>query len=88
MLEEFRQEDADAMKAAEGALVRTLLPLKAHIHPMLLAIALVRCARTVLRLCEKEDQAQLLPLLVAFLNGKVNKPGDSVLWTPDQPRLH
>jgi hypothetical protein len=86
-LETFKQEDADQMKRAEAALVQAMLPWRESTSPMLLAIVFVRMARVVLRLCNKNDQQQLRPVLIAYLEGKVAPPkGEGgLLWMPDGP---
>ncbi len=84
VLKEFRQPDADAMKAVEKAIVQTVIPYREKMPPELVALSLLRCCRTVLRLCNKNQQKELLPVMVAFLEGKVSPPGgESILWTPD-----
>lgn len=84
-LETFRQEDADQMKRVEKALVKVILPFRAKTPPALVCLALLRCARTVLRLAPVNEQKELMPILVAFLEGRVAPPGEkSILWTPDQ----
>jgi hypothetical protein len=82
-LKEFRQDDADAMKLVEREIVKTVVPFREKMPPELVAFSLLRCCRTVLRLCNKNDQKELLPVMVAFLEGKVSPPeGESILWTP------
>jgi hypothetical protein len=81
----FRQSDADAMKEVERELVKTALPFRERMPPALVAMALLRMTRTVLRLCNPNDQKELLPIFVAFLEGKINPPDSgSFLWTPDE----
>jgi len=88
MSEEPTHEDVREMKRFEGAFVQWVLPWRQSTRPGIVAIALARCCRTVLRLCPREEQAELLPLLVAFLEGKTQEPGDqSLIWTPDQGRV-
>jgi hypothetical protein len=79
-------EDAGEMKRIEGAFVQWIKPWQARVNPMIAAIVLARCCRTVLRLCNPNDQKELTPILVAFLEGRVNPPkGEgSMIWTPDQ----
>lgn len=79
----FRQEDADAMKSVERAIVKTVIPFREKMPPHLVALALLRCCRTVLRLCKKNDQKELMPVMVAWLEGRVTQPGESpMIWTP------
>ena len=82
----YSDEDFRQMKRIEAALVQTVLPFRATTDPMLLAMALTRMTRTVARLCNPNDTKALIPVLVAFLEGKVNPPGGdgSLIWTPDQ----
>lgn len=84
LFKHFRQSDADDMKAVERALVKTALPFRERMPPALVAMALLRMCRTVLRLCNKNDQKELLPVFVAFLEGRINPPGSSILWTPTE----
>lgn len=85
-LDQYRQEDADLMKHVEAEFVKWLLPWRQKVNPMLVAIILVRCCRVVLRLCNRNDQKQLLPVLVSYLEGKTAPPkGEGgLIWTPDQ----
>lgn len=85
-LETYRPEDAAAMARFREAFVRWILPWKERMHVSLVAMVLIQCARVCLRLCEPADQAQLLPTLVAYLEGKASPPGgeQSLIWTPDQ----
>lgn len=89
LFKQFRQSDADAMKEVERAIVQTVLPFRERMPPELVTLALARCCRTVLRLTNPNDQKELLPVVIAFLEGKVNAPGtESLLWTPDQPTVN
>lgn len=84
LFKQFRQSDADAMKEVERALIKVLIPFREKMPPELVTLALVRCCRTVLRLANPNDQKELLPLLIAFMEGRVNPPNaDSILWTPE-----
>jgi hypothetical protein len=76
-LEKFRSEDVDAMKMVEREIVRAVIPFRPRMDPMLVALALTRCARTMLRLCPKNDQKELVPVLKAFLDGRVSPPEGS-----------
>lgn len=86
LFETFRQSDADAMKSVEREIVKTVIPFRERMPPELVAIALIRCTRTALRLAKKNDQKELLPILVAFLEGKIAPPGSpSPIWLPGDP---
>lgn len=86
LFETFRQSDADAMKMVEREIVKTVIPFREKMPPELVALSLIRCCRTVLRLANKNTQRELLPVLVAFLEGKISPPGSpSILWTPGDP---
>jgi len=83
---ELSVEDVGEMKRFEHTFVQWIKPWQVKVSPMMAAIVLVRCARTVLRTCHADDQKQLLPVLTAFLEGKVNEPGTggTQIITPDQ----
>lgn len=74
LLEQFRDEDVRYMKAVEKSVITTLMPFRERIPALLVTLALVRCARVMLRLCNKNDQQQLVPILIAFLDGRVSPP--------------
>lgn len=84
---EIKFDDATftAMKDVEKVVVRALLPLRENIEAGLIILALIRCARVLLRLYPKKVQGELLPVLIAYLRGDTKQPsGDpaSLLWTP------
>lgn len=83
-LETFRQEDADQMKAIERVLVQAVLPYRESTNPLLVVIALIRMARTVLRLAEKQDQKAIMPVLIGFLQGRVSPPQESSIILPPE----
>lgn len=88
MGQEPTSADVREMKRFEGAFVQWVLPWRESTRPGIVAIALARCLRTVLRLCPPQEQRELLPHLVAFIEGKTQEPGDpSLIWTPDQGRV-
>jgi len=79
--------DINEMKRFESVFIRWFKDWQVKVSPELAAIVLVRCARTVLRTAHANDQKQLLPFLVAFLEGKINEPGGGggvQIITPDQ----
>lgn len=87
--EHYRPEDFEQMKAVERKLVDTLQPFTVNTPAALMVLTLIRCARLILRKCDRRDQKDLLPVLVAFLEGRTRQPGDpSLLWLPDDGRRH
>jgi hypothetical protein len=86
MPKEFRDADSVAMKEVEKAIINAVIPFRErHMPAWLVAIALMRCTRTVFRLVRKNDQKELKPVMIAFFEGKVNPPGEpGLIWTPDQ----
>lgn len=86
-LEQYRPEDFEHMKVVERKLVDTLQPFTVNTPPALMVLTLIRCARVILRKCDPGDQKFLLPVLIAFLEGKMRQPGDpSLIWLPEEPR--
>jgi len=83
-LDQYRHEDFVEMKRIETAIIRALLPFKATSDPLLAVVALTRCLRVMLRLGSKEAQAQLVPVLRAYLEGRTAPPGSGILWTPGE----
>jgi hypothetical protein len=86
-LEEFRTADQEKMGEAQAVIVRALLPmLEVGVHPLILVFALVRATRVILRKTSKDEQAQVVPVLFAYLSGRTSPPatGGSALWTPDK----
>ncbi len=84
MKTEFNPADFAEMKKVERALIATLKPFKDHVHPALLMFTLIRCARVFLRQGERAAQKELLPTIIAYLEGKTQPPGShSLIWTPD-----
>lgn len=89
VLDTYKPEDVRQMKAVEKTIVQAILPFKENTPTILIVLSLIRCARTVLRLATKEQQKELLPILVAFLQGRTQLPeetGDSPIWTPSSRR--
>jgi|SRR5215510_882422 len=86
----FRQEDADQMKRMEQAIILALMPFKENTDPILGLLALIRCARVMLRAASTQAQKQLLPVVVTFLRGGMQPQGaPSLLWLPvDEFRKH
>lgn len=69
-------EDRRQLADTQQAVLSVLLPLKERgVPPWLLCIVLIRCARVLLRLMSKEEQAQLLPSLKGYLEGRLTRPG-------------
>jgi len=84
LLEQYRDIDFDQMKAIERELVAVLLPFRENTDPLLGVIALARVLRTMLRLGPDEAQQKLLPVLVAFIQGKTAPPGSGRIWMPER----
>src|SRR5262245_49383169 len=81
--DQFRQEDADQMKRMEQAIINALLPFKENTDPILGLLALMRCARVMLRAARADAQRQLMPVLIAFIRGDMApKNAPSLLWMP------
>lgn len=70
----FKDEDALAMKTVERAVVKTIMPYRERIEAALVIFALMRCARVLLRLYPPNTQKWILPLVIAFLEGKSEAP--------------
>ena len=66
----FGQAELDRMKRIEQELVAVLLKYRDDTEAALPAFALVRCARTMLRLYPKPTQQKLTRVVVDFLEGK------------------
>lgn len=79
----WRAEDYAEMKVIERAVIATLLPLIQNRNPLLALFALIRCARVLLRKGDTDAQKALLPVVEAYLRGRVKPPGEqSMLWLP------
>jgi hypothetical protein len=83
-LETFRDEDFRQMKQIERAIVAAILPFSANTDPILGLLALLRCARVLLRKAPAKAAAQLLPVCIAYLRGEIKQPGrqSELLWMP------
>jgi hypothetical protein len=87
ILERYRDVDFEQMKKVEGALIQALLPFKATTDPLLAVLALVRVIRVFLRGAPKPAQKEILPVLIAYLEGRTQLPRTSEesgkLWLPN-----
>lgn len=84
MKTEFSQADFAEMKKVERAVIAVLKPFNEHVHPALMMFAMIRCARVFLRKGDRAAQQELLPTIVAYMEGKTQPPGShSLIWTPD-----
>lgn len=82
-LQQFREEDAAQMRRVGKAVVDVLVPfLQGGTHPLLVVIALTRCLRVMLRKASKADQEEIRATLFAYIEGRTQAPGESMLWTP------
>lgn len=82
-LQRFKKVDEEQMNAVGKAIVAACVPfLQNGTNPMLVLLALIRCARVVLRKTSREDQKEILPVLNAYLEGRTQPPGSGMLWTP------
>jgi hypothetical protein len=61
------------MQHIEVEVMKLLTPYRENTEAALVIFAILRIARSLLRLYSAQTQAQLLPVLVAFLEGK--EPG-------------
>jgi hypothetical protein len=66
--------DPEAIQVAEKLVVQALLPYKDRLPADTTVIALLRCARVLLRKLPAEEQRALLPACRAYLEGKVKAP--------------
>lgn len=82
IFDKFKQAEFDEMKRIEQAIIKALQPFKATSDPLLALIALIRCARVMLRLGDQSAQRQLLPVVEDFLRGRTNPRGQGILWMP------
>lgn len=81
----FKQTDIEKMGEAQRVVTRALLPLlESGVHPLILVFALTRALRVILRKAPANDQAEVRPILFAYIEGRTQQPaGGSALWTPD-----
>lgn len=88
LLDNYRESDFEQMKKIEDAIINAVIPFKENTDPILCLLALVRCARVMLRAATKDAQRKLLPVLFAYLEGRTRLPGDTDpaarLWTPSR----
>lgn len=74
-----------AMKEVEAALTKAVLPFREKTEAALVAFALIRMARVLLRVYPPKVQKELLPVILTYLQGGLKQPaGDpaALLWTP------
>ncbi len=71
------------MRKVQNAVVQTLLPFRERTEPAIVVFALIRCARVLLRLYSRKTQGEILPAIVAYLEGKTTAPGASSLFLSD-----
>lgn len=82
----FDQADADQMKAVQRAITAAVMPYRENTEAALVIMALLRCARILLRLYPKKFQDQFTPVLTDFLENAEAPPtrdGASPLWMPE-----
>lgn len=81
----FDDETFRAMKEVEAVLTRAVMPFREKTEAALVAFALIRMARVLVRVYPVKVQKDLLPAIMAYLQGSTIQPaGDSaaLLWTP------
>lgn len=84
----FKLEDFQHMQTVEAAVMAALKPFQnGRTEGALVAIALLRVARMLLRLYPEATQQTLLPLFIGFLRGDAEMPGlpsklHPAFWTP------
>lgn len=84
ILDQWTEEHAKSVQRVQGVIIDAVLPLKAHVHPLIIAIALIRAARVLLRMADKGDQKKIIPVLNAYLEGRTRPPVD----TPTSNLIH
>lgn len=68
---QFGAEELNQMKRVENAIATAIMPFKnSRTETGLIVFALIRVARVLLWLYPDKVQAQLVPVLVAFIEGK------------------
>ena len=82
---QYDEADDHAMRQVQGAIVRAILPFTKLVPSWLVALALARCLRVVLRKAPAGTRAQLLPTLFDYLEGRTqpSAPASRLLWTPN-----
>lgn len=81
----YDEADDRAMRQVQSAIVQGIVPFSKLVPSWLIALALARCLRVVLRKAPPETQKALIPTLVAYLEGRTQPPAagkSSLLWTP------
>lgn len=88
--EKWDDDDYRKMKEVEKVIIDAVLPLVQNINPLLALYAMIRCARVMLRKGDTNAQRMVLPVIHAYLDGKMSAPGaPSLLWMPaDDYRKH
>jgi len=84
--ERYEESDDRTMRQVQGAIVQAIVPFTTLVPSWLIALALARCLRVVLRKAPELTKAQLYPVLFAYLEGRTQPPGagrSGLLWTPD-----
>lgn len=85
-LDVYSDDDKREMLRVTRIMVKALMPLKDHIKPLLVAMALLQIARSFVRRMDKEAQKEVLPTLCSYLEGRTQLPDDpsqaGQLWTP------
>lgn len=86
MFHTFKTLDVEKMGEAQRLITQALLPLLDNgVHPLILVFALARALRVILRKAPKHEQAEVRPVLFAYIAGSTQQPaGGSTLWTPNQ----
>lgn len=84
--EKFDSADAEAMGRVQSGLVRAILPFQATVPTWLIALALARVLRVIIRKAPKQRQRELLPQITGYLEGRTTQPGagEGLIWTPDR----
>jgi hypothetical protein len=87
-LDRWSDDDFAKMKAVERDLIDFLQARVMDMPPALALFTLIRCARVFLRKGDDESQRALLPVIQAYLEGRVKPPvggagheRGSILWT-------
>lgn len=77
--------DYEQMRKVEHAILQAILPFQnGRTEAALVAVAMLRVARTLVEMYPAVTQAELLPVLTAFIQGRSSAPGvdDSLLVRP------